>query len=81
MYIDFIMCYTVCGGDFVAKPKMKTNAQVKNDYAKKAYDDIRLQVKKGKKDLIKSHAEQQGFDKLQSYIKKLISDDMGGLDL
>lgn len=64
----------------MARPKTKTNAQVKNDYAKKAYDDIRLQVKKGKKDALREHAEKQGLT-LGGYIKKLISDDMGGLDL
>lgn len=80
MYIDFIFCYTINGGDIVAKPKTKTNAQVKNDYAKKAYDDIRLQVKKGKKDTVREHAEKQGLT-LGGYIKKLISDDMGGVDL
>lgn len=64
----------------MAKPKTKTNAQVKNDYAKKAYDDIRLQVKKGKKDTVREYAEKQGLT-LGGYIKKLISDDMGGIDL
>lgn len=63
----------------MAKPKTKTNAQVKNDYAKKAYDDIRLQVKKGTKEAVRAHAEQQGTT-IQGYIKKLIAED-SGLDL
>lgn len=59
----------------MARPKIKTNAQIKNDYAKKAYDDIRLQVKKGQKDVIRQHAESKGLS-LNGYINKLISDDM-----
>lgn len=53
----------------------KTKAQIKNDYAKKAYDDIRLQVKKGQKDKIRAHAQMQGLS-LQGYINKLIAEDM-----
>lgn len=53
----------------------KTKAQIKNDYAKKAYDDIRLQVKKGMKEKIKAHAQEKGLS-LQGYINKLIEEDM-----
>jgi uncharacterized protein YjaZ len=49
----------------------KTSSESKNKYAKKAYDDIRLQVKKGKKDLVKEYAEKQGLS-LQGFIKLLI---------
>ena len=59
----------------MARPKTKTTAQVRNDYAKKAYDDIRLQVKKGEKEVIRAYAEKKGFS-LQGYIKDLISRDM-----
>ena len=59
------------------RPKTKTNAQIKNDYAKKAYDDIRLQVKKGRKEQIKAYAEAQGMS-LNGYINQLISEDMNG---
>lgn len=59
----------------MARPKTKTNAQIKNDYAKKTYDDIRLQVKKGEKDIIKAYAESKGMS-LNGYINKLIKDDM-----
>ncbi|MCI8478025.1 MAG: hypothetical protein HFE97_06715 [Oscillospiraceae bacterium] len=41
----------------MARPKTKTTAQIKNDYAKKAYDDVRLQVKKGQKEIIKAHGQ------------------------
>lgn len=61
----------------MARPKTKTTAQVRNDYAKKVYDDIRLQVKKGDKEIIRAYAEEKGFS-LQGYIKDLISKDMKG---
>lgn len=57
------------------KVKTKTNAQIKNDYAKKAYDDIRLQVKKGQKEQIRSHAEKQG-ESLNGFIKRAIDETM-----
>ncbi len=53
------------------RPRTKTNAQIKNDYAKKAYDDIRLQVKKGRKEIIKAHAEAKG-ESVNGYITKAI---------
>lgn len=59
----------------MARPKTKTNAQIKNDYAKKAYDDVRLQVKKGQKEIIRAFAEAQGMS-LNGYINKLIEADM-----
>jgi predicted DNA binding CopG/RHH family protein len=57
------------------RTKTKTNAQIHNDYAKKAYDDIRLQVKKGQKEIIRSRAKSLGMS-LQGYINDLISKDM-----
>lgn len=57
------------------RPKTKTNAQIKNDYAKKAYDDIRLQVPKGQKDIIKSHADNQG-ETIGGFIKRAINETM-----
>lgn len=55
------------------KVKTKTNAQIKNDYAKKTYDDIRLQVKKGQKEQIRSHAEKQG-ESLNGFINRAIKE-------
>lgn len=46
----------------------KTQAELKNAYAKKAYDDVRLQVKKGTKQILQRAAEEKGL-KLQGYIK------------
>ena len=42
----------------------KTQAELKNAYAKKAYDDVRLQVKKGSKQALQKAAEDKGL-KLQ----------------
>ena len=53
------------------RPKTKTNAQIKNDYAKKTSDDVRLQVKQGKKEIIKAHAEAVG-ESVNGYINKAI---------
>lgn len=38
----------------------KTRAEIKNAYAKKAYDDLRIQVKKGGKAIIREYTEKQG---------------------
>lgn len=59
----------------MARPKTKTNAQIKNDYAKKAYDDVRLQVKKGKKEIIRAHAEARG-ESVNGFINRAISETM-----
>lgn len=58
----------------------KTTAEIKNAYAKKAYDDVRLQIKKGKKEELRKTAEGKGFKSLQGYIKHVLSVD-SGLDL
>lgn len=38
----------------------KTRAEIKNAYAKKAYDDLRIQVKKGGKAIIREYAAYKG---------------------
>lgn len=59
----------------MARPKTKTNAEIKNTYAKKAYDDIRLQVKKGQKEIIKAYAYNKGMS-LQGFINLAIQQAM-----
>lgn len=51
----------------------KTQAELKNAYAKKAYDDVRLQVKKGSKQALQKAAEEKGL-KLQGYIKTALKE-------
>ncbi len=53
----------------------KTSTASKNKYNAKAYDQLRIVVKKGEKERIKAHAEGQGLS-LNGYINKLIKDDM-----
>lgn len=54
----------------------KTSTASKNRYNEKAYDQLRVIVKKGQKEIIKAHAEAQGLS-LNAYINKLIAEDMG----
>ena len=75
MYIDVIIGYNQCGGEAMARPKTKTTAQIKNDYAKKVYDDVRLQVKKGKKEIIKAHAEARG-ESVNGFINRAMDHEM-----
>lgn len=52
-----------------------TNKAVQK-YNKKAYDDLRIRVKKGQADQIKAYAESHG-ESLNGYINRLIAQDMG----
>jgi predicted DNA binding CopG/RHH family protein len=58
-------------GDIMAKAA----TTAKDKYNAKAYEDIRLRVKAGQKQLIKSRAETLGMS-LQGYINNLIEQDM-----
>ena len=51
----------------------KTRSEIINAYAKKAYDDIRLQVPKGQKAIIKAHADSRG-ETLGGFIKRAINE-------
>ena len=44
----------------MAELKGNSQTMAKNKYAKKNYDDLRIQVKKGKKAVIKEVAESRG---------------------
>ncbi len=54
----------------------KTSAAVKNRYAAKTYDQVRLLVKKGQKEQIQAHAESKGMS-INGYLNSLIAADMG----
>lgn len=60
------------GDDYMEKEVI----QQKNEYAKKMYDNVRLQVKKGTKEKVKAYAKTQKLS-LQGYIRQLIKDDSG----
>ena len=57
----------------------KASGQAVNRYSKKAYDDVRLRVKKGQKEAIQARAEELGKS-VNGYIVDLIEEDMGPLD-
>ena len=51
----------------------KTSTASKQRYNEKAYDRIALTVKKGEKDRLKAHAEQQG-ETLNGFINRAIDE-------
>ena len=51
----------------------KASTKAKNKYNAKAYDRIALQVKKGRKDEIKAHAESKG-EGLNGFINRAIDE-------
>ena len=57
----------------------KTSIEVKERYNKKAYEDIRLRVKKGQKDIIQKRAEQLEKS-VNGYIVDLIEKDLNDSD-
>ena len=53
----------------------KTSSAVKDRYNAKAYDEIKIRVPKGQKDLIQAHAEAQG-ESTNGFINRAISKTM-----
>lgn len=51
----------------------KTRSEINNAYARKAYDDIRLQVPKGQKEIIREHAATRG-ETIGKFIKRAINE-------
>ena len=47
-----------------------------NEFNKKAYDRLNIQVPKGKKEIIESHAKSKGYKSLNAYVNALIEVDM-----
>jgi len=47
-----------------------------NDFIKETYDTIKVQVPKGKKEVIKNRAKIKGFNSVNEYMKDLIRQDM-----
>lgn len=58
----------------------KASGQAVNRYSKKAYDDVRVRVKKGQKEIIQKRAEQLNKS-VNGYITDLIEEDLAGGDL
>lgn len=53
----------------------KTSAKVKNRWNEKAYDRISLSVPKGKKEIIRKHAENRG-ESLNGFVNRAIDEAM-----
>ena len=53
----------------------KTSSAVKDRYNAKVYDEIKIRVPKGQKDLIQTHAEVQG-ESTNGFINRAISETM-----
>ena len=54
----------------------KTSSAVKDRYNAKTYDEIKVRVPKGEKDLIQAHAEAHG-ESTNGFINRAISETMG----
>ena len=55
----------------MAELKGNSQTRAKNKYNAKAYDSLRIVVKKGEKDIIKSHADKQG-ESLNGFVNRAI---------
>ena len=57
------------------KPKRKTTTStaVKNKWNSKTYDTLNIRVKKGQRDIIKSHAESKG-ESLNGFVSQAIDE-------
>ncbi len=53
----------------------KTSTATKNKWNAQNYDQLRINVKKGQREVIRAHAESKGMS-LNGYINKLIEQDM-----
>lgn len=53
----------------------KTSSVVKDRYNSKAYDEIKVRVSKGKKDIIQAHAEANG-ESVNGFINRAIDQTM-----
>lgn len=53
----------------------KTRSEIVNAYAKKAYDNLRIIVKKGQKDKIKAHADSMG-ESVNGFVNRAIDETM-----
>ena len=60
-------------GDDMADTQGNSQTRAKNKYNAKAYDNLRIVVKKGRKDIIKAHAEAQG-ESLNGFVNRAIDE-------
>ena len=62
-------------GDYIM-PMSEARKKANEKYNAKAYDQVKIIIKKGQREQVKEFAESQGLS-LNAYINKLIADDMG----
>lgn len=54
----------------------KTRSEINNSYAKKAYDNLRIIIPKGRKTAVEAHAKAKGKS-VNSLVNSLLLADMG----
>ena len=59
----------------MAEKKGNSQTRAKNKYNAKAYDSLRIVVKKGRKDILKAHAESCG-ESLNGFVNRAIDETM-----
>ncbi len=59
----------------MAESKGNSQTRAKNKYNAKTYDRIALQVKKGRKEIIRAHAESRG-ESLNGFVNRAIDEAM-----
>lgn len=59
----------------MAESKGNSQTRAKNKYNAKAYDSLRIVVKKGRKDVIKAHAESLG-ESINGFVNRAIDEAM-----
>ncbi|MEE1060993.1 MAG: hypothetical protein UH080_04090 [Ruminococcus sp.] len=59
----------------MAETQGTAQTRAKNKYNAKTYDRIALQVKKGRRDILKAHADKQG-ESLNGFINRAIDETM-----
>lgn len=59
----------------MAENKGNSQTRAKNKYNAKAYDSLRIVVKKGRKEIIKAHAEKQG-ESINGFVSRAIDETM-----
>jgi len=57
----------------LAETKGNSQTRAKNKYNAKAYDSLRIVVKKGRKDILKAHAESCG-ESLNGFVNRAIDE-------
>ncbi len=57
----------------MAESKGKPQTVAKNKYNAKNYDSLRIVVKKGKKDIIKAHADKKG-ESINGFVNRAIDE-------